>query len=148
MAVKMVLSIHCIFRMNCKCGHDFCWKCQKPWRPTHTDYFSCSATVSTVHVWVPQPSKGQCSNVVDGPFAMRIVKFSFLISFSFSSSLSEQISKGARDAKKFVDYNQRCASYHRSKVINLTDCIWQTSWMPCMCMCVLVTKWPFSLPSL
>jgi hypothetical protein len=32
--------------MTCKCGHDFCWRCLKPWRPTHSDYYHCSAKVS------------------------------------------------------------------------------------------------------
>ncbi|NXA40804.1 CUL9 protein, partial [Eudromia elegans] len=33
--------------MTCaKCNHGFCWHCLKPWRPTHKDYYNCSAMVS------------------------------------------------------------------------------------------------------
>ena len=40
-----------VFRsMKCKCGHGFCWKCMKPWKPTHTDYYNCSAKVSRVQL--------------------------------------------------------------------------------------------------
>jgi p53-associated parkin-like cytoplasmic protein len=34
--------------MKCACGHHFCWKCMKPWQPTHTDYYSCTASESKV----------------------------------------------------------------------------------------------------
>lgn len=73
--------------VKCKCGYDFCWRCMKPWRPTHTDYFNCTAKVWTNHV--------------------------IIILWSWC----HQVSKAARDAKKLVDYNQRCASHHKSKVI-------------------------------
>ncbi|NWZ67769.1 CUL9 protein, partial [Acrocephalus arundinaceus] len=34
-------------RMTCaKCNHGFCWRCLKPWRPNHKDYYNCSAMVS------------------------------------------------------------------------------------------------------
>ncbi|KAI1229470.1 Cullin-9, partial [Lamprotornis superbus] len=33
--------------MTCaKCNHGFCWRCLKPWRPNHKDYYNCSAMVS------------------------------------------------------------------------------------------------------
>ncbi|GAA6231356.1 cullin-9 [Lates japonicus] len=33
--------------MTCaKCNHGFCWRCLKPWKPTHKDYYNCSAMVS------------------------------------------------------------------------------------------------------
>ncbi|NXK98022.1 CUL9 protein, partial [Formicarius rufipectus] len=33
--------------MTCaKCSHGFCWRCLKPWRPNHKDYYNCSAMVS------------------------------------------------------------------------------------------------------
>ncbi|KAF6113331.1 hypothetical protein HJG60_003474 [Phyllostomus discolor] len=33
--------------MTCaKCNHGFCWRCLKPWKPSHKDYYNCSAMVS------------------------------------------------------------------------------------------------------
>ena len=32
--------------MKCKCGHRFCWKCLKSWRPYHTDFYNCTGKVS------------------------------------------------------------------------------------------------------
>ncbi|XP_065489003.1 cullin-9-like isoform X2 [Caloenas nicobarica] len=36
----------CLHMTCVKCNHDFCWRCLKPWRPTHKDYYNCSAMVS------------------------------------------------------------------------------------------------------
>ncbi|XP_061845074.1 cullin-9 isoform X3 [Colius striatus] len=36
----------CLHMTCAKCNHGFCWRCLKPWRPTHTDYYNCSAMVS------------------------------------------------------------------------------------------------------
>ncbi|XP_039247976.2 cullin-9-like [Styela clava] len=36
----------CLHMKCLKCSHDFCWRCLKPWRPTHRDYYKCSAKVS------------------------------------------------------------------------------------------------------
>ena len=44
--VKLMADFNFVYSMTCKCGHDFCWRCLKPWRPTHSDYYRCSAKVS------------------------------------------------------------------------------------------------------
>nr|XP_009937429.1 PREDICTED: cullin-9 [Opisthocomus hoazin] len=36
----------CLHMTCAKCNHGFCWRCLKPWRPTHKDYYNCSAMVS------------------------------------------------------------------------------------------------------
>ncbi|XP_071661934.1 cullin-9 isoform X9 [Patagioenas fasciata] len=36
----------CLHMTCAKCNHGFCWRCLKPWRPTHKDYYNCSAVVS------------------------------------------------------------------------------------------------------
>lgn len=37
--------------MTCaKCNHGFCWRCLKPWKPSHKDYYNCSAMVRG---WAP-----------------------------------------------------------------------------------------------
>uniref|UniRef100_A0A4W5P5S2 Cullin 9 n=1 Tax=Hucho hucho TaxID=62062 RepID=A0A4W5P5S2_9TELE len=36
----------CLHMTCAKCNHGFCWRCLKPWKPTHNDYFNCSAMVS------------------------------------------------------------------------------------------------------
>ncbi|XP_064020759.1 cullin-9 isoform X2 [Pogoniulus pusillus] len=36
----------CLHMTCAKCSHGFCWRCLKPWRPTHKDYYNCSAMVS------------------------------------------------------------------------------------------------------
>ncbi|XP_010212717.1 PREDICTED: cullin-9-like [Tinamus guttatus] len=36
----------CLHMTCAKCNHGFCWHCLKPWRPTHKDYYNCSAMVS------------------------------------------------------------------------------------------------------
>ncbi|CDQ80374.1 unnamed protein product [Oncorhynchus mykiss] len=36
----------CLHMTCAKCNHGFCWRCLKPWKPTHKDYFNCSAMVS------------------------------------------------------------------------------------------------------
>ncbi|KAM9273169.1 cullin-9 isoform 5-T5 [Cariama cristata] len=33
----------CLHMTCAKCNHGFCWRCLKPWRPTHKDYYNCSA---------------------------------------------------------------------------------------------------------
>ncbi|XP_064503904.1 cullin-9-like isoform X3 [Pseudopipra pipra] len=36
----------CLHMTCTKCSHGFCWRCLKPWRPNHKDYYNCSAMVS------------------------------------------------------------------------------------------------------
>lgn len=36
----------CLHMTCAKCSHGFCWRCLKPWKPTHKDYYNCSASVS------------------------------------------------------------------------------------------------------
>uniref|UniRef100_A0A673XQC1 Cullin-9-like n=1 Tax=Salmo trutta TaxID=8032 RepID=A0A673XQC1_SALTR len=36
----------CLHMTCAKCNHGFCWRCLKPWKPTHKDYFNCSAMAS------------------------------------------------------------------------------------------------------
>ncbi|XP_040286807.1 cullin-9-like isoform X2 [Bufo bufo] len=36
----------CLHMTCAKCKHGFCWRCLKPWKPTHKDYYNCSAMVS------------------------------------------------------------------------------------------------------
>ncbi|XP_071437585.1 cullin-9-like isoform X2 [Pithys albifrons albifrons] len=36
----------CLHMTCAKCSHGFCWRCLKPWRPNHKDYYNCSAMVS------------------------------------------------------------------------------------------------------
>ncbi|XP_048791420.1 cullin-9-like [Lagopus muta] len=36
----------CLHMTCAKCNHGFCWRCLKPWRPTHKDYYNCSVMVS------------------------------------------------------------------------------------------------------
>uniref|UniRef100_A0A8C5J909 CUL9 protein n=1 Tax=Junco hyemalis TaxID=40217 RepID=A0A8C5J909_JUNHY len=36
----------CLHMTCAKCNHGFCWRCLKPWRPNHKDYYNCSAMVS------------------------------------------------------------------------------------------------------
>lgn len=32
--------------MTCaRCNHGFCWRCLKSWKPSHKDYYNCSAMV-------------------------------------------------------------------------------------------------------
>ncbi|XP_061693307.1 cullin-9 [Syngnathoides biaculeatus] len=38
----------CLHMTCAKCSHGFCWRCLKAWKPTHKDYYNCSATVSKV----------------------------------------------------------------------------------------------------
>ncbi|XP_054655334.1 cullin-9 [Dunckerocampus dactyliophorus] len=38
----------CLHMTCAKCNHGFCWRCLKPWKPTHKDYYNCSAMVSKV----------------------------------------------------------------------------------------------------
>ena len=71
--------------------------------------------------------------MASGPFALLRMKIFFI--YDLLLILSEQVSKAARDAKKFVDYNQRCASYHHSKVVHLLQCRLITSDIGC-CACV------------
>ncbi|TSK42124.1 Cullin-9 [Bagarius yarrelli] len=33
----------CLHMTCAKCNHGFCWRCLKPWKPTHKDYYNCSA---------------------------------------------------------------------------------------------------------
>uniref|UniRef100_A0A6I8NRT5 Cullin 9 n=1 Tax=Ornithorhynchus anatinus TaxID=9258 RepID=A0A6I8NRT5_ORNAN len=35
----------CLHMTCAKCNHGFCWRCLKPWKPTHKDYYNCSAKV-------------------------------------------------------------------------------------------------------
>ncbi|XP_006860546.1 PREDICTED: cullin-9 [Chrysochloris asiatica] len=36
----------CLHMTCTKCNHGFCWRCLKSWKPTHKDYYNCSAMVS------------------------------------------------------------------------------------------------------
>ncbi|KAM9803935.1 LOW QUALITY PROTEIN: cullin-9 [Neosynchiropus ocellatus] len=36
----------CLHMTCAKCNHGFCWRCLKPWKPTHKDYYNCSAMTS------------------------------------------------------------------------------------------------------
>ncbi|XP_045699196.1 cullin-9 [Phyllostomus hastatus] len=36
----------CLHMTCAKCNHGFCWRCLKPWKPSHKDYYNCSAMVS------------------------------------------------------------------------------------------------------
>ncbi|XP_075902158.1 cullin-9 isoform X2 [Nelusetta ayraudi] len=36
----------CLHMTCAKCNHGFCWRCLKPWKPTHKDYYNCAAMVS------------------------------------------------------------------------------------------------------
>ncbi|KAH0622781.1 hypothetical protein JD844_025442 [Phrynosoma platyrhinos] len=36
----------CLHMTCAKCNYGFCWRCLKPWKPTHKDYYNCSAMVS------------------------------------------------------------------------------------------------------
>ncbi|XP_047458377.1 cullin-9 isoform X2 [Mugil cephalus] len=36
----------CLHMTCARCNHGFCWRCLKPWKPTHKDYYNCSAMVS------------------------------------------------------------------------------------------------------
>ncbi|XP_072266421.1 LOW QUALITY PROTEIN: cullin-9 [Pyxicephalus adspersus] len=36
----------CLHMTCAKCNHGFCWRCLKPWKPTHKDYYNCTAMVS------------------------------------------------------------------------------------------------------
>ncbi|XP_029448677.1 cullin-9-like [Rhinatrema bivittatum] len=36
----------CLHMTCTKCNHGFCWRCLKPWKPTHKDYYNCAAMVS------------------------------------------------------------------------------------------------------
>ncbi|XP_061547027.1 cullin-9 [Phycodurus eques] len=38
----------CLHMTCAKCNHGFCWRCLKAWKPTHKDYYNCSAMVSKV----------------------------------------------------------------------------------------------------
>ncbi|KAM9316903.1 cullin-9 [Gastrophryne carolinensis] len=36
----------CLHMTCAKCNYGFCWRCLKPWKPTHKDYYNCTAMVS------------------------------------------------------------------------------------------------------
>ncbi|XP_007085226.2 cullin-9 isoform X2 [Panthera tigris] len=36
----------CLHMTCAKCNHGFCWRCLKSWKPSHKDYYNCSAMVS------------------------------------------------------------------------------------------------------
>ncbi|KAJ7341185.1 hypothetical protein JRQ81_005005 [Phrynocephalus forsythii] len=36
----------CLHMTCAKCNYGFCWRCLKSWKPTHRDYYNCSAMVS------------------------------------------------------------------------------------------------------
>uniref|UniRef100_UPI00358F9E7F cullin-9 isoform X2 n=1 Tax=Myxine glutinosa TaxID=7769 RepID=UPI00358F9E7F len=56
--------------MTCgNCNYGFCWRCLKPWKPTHNDFYNCSA----------------------------------------------QVSKAAKQEKKFHDANELCKYYHKAR---------------------------------
>lgn len=79
--------------MKCKCGHRFCWKCLKPWRPFHTDFYNCTGKVAT----------------------LLLVFMESLSSLSLISFLTFQTSQAASDHKKFTDYNERCTVHEKSR---------------------------------
>lgn len=96
----------CVDSMTCaKCNHGFCWRCLKPWKPTHKDYYNCSAMVGTQsrdrHTFQP---------IGDQNRRLSILTMSLLL----------QVSKAARQEKKFQDYNERCTFHHQAKVAHLS----------------------------
>ncbi|XP_026641184.1 cullin-9 isoform X3 [Microtus ochrogaster] len=36
----------CLHMTCARCNHGFCWRCLKSWKPSHKDYYNCSAMVS------------------------------------------------------------------------------------------------------
>ncbi|XP_037698580.1 cullin-9 isoform X2 [Choloepus didactylus] len=36
----------CLHMTCAKCNHGFCWRCLKSWKPSHKDFYNCSAMVS------------------------------------------------------------------------------------------------------
>ncbi|CAH7215431.1 Cul9 [Phodopus roborovskii] len=36
----------CLHMTCARCNHGFCWRCLKAWKPSHKDYYNCSAMVS------------------------------------------------------------------------------------------------------
>lgn len=46
--MMVVMMVSPLLSMTCaKCNHGFCWRCLKPWKPTHKDYYNCSAMVGS-----------------------------------------------------------------------------------------------------
>lgn len=116
----MMISLH---SMTCaKCNHGFCWRCLKPWKPTHKDYYNCSAMVCSQ---APSSHSAQHCPGVSTPAAVYLVKMKMI---SYQSILRIyrwadcvnlllfQVSKAARQEKKFQDYNSRCTFHHQAKV--------------------------------
>lgn len=54
MMMFSVLSMTCA-----KCNHGFCWRCLKHWKPTHKDYYNCSAMVG-LHLVTWSQSAHEC----------------------------------------------------------------------------------------
>lgn len=96
----------CVDSMTCaKCNHGFCWRCLKPWKPTHKDYYNCSAMVGTQsrdrHTFQPIRDQNRRLSIL-------------------TTSLLLQVSKAARQEKKFQDYNERCTFHHQAKVAHVS----------------------------
>lgn len=124
--------------MTCaKCNHGFCWRCLKPWKPTHKDYYNCSAMVSVCCMWAvwillgvrtnfgtlgissrarPWCGAGLWHLVVVGHACSGPLVLTPLGRSPGNCCLSLQVSKAARQEKRFQDYNERCTFHHQARV--------------------------------
>lgn len=49
---RCLLTSSNLHSMTCaRCNHGFCWRCLKSWKPSHKDYYNCSAMVRVWLCW-------------------------------------------------------------------------------------------------
>ncbi|RMC07795.1 hypothetical protein DUI87_15264 [Hirundo rustica rustica] len=97
----------CLHMTCAKCNHGFCWRCLKPWRPNHKDYYNCSAMAYQAALVL----EGNCYKLLH---------------------LFFQVSKAAWQEKRFQDYNERCTFHHHARefAISLRNSISSIREMP------------------
>ena len=104
--------------MTCaKCNHGFCWRCLKPWKPTHKDYYNCSAMVSiALHCNTAVMVLRYHGTTVLRYHGTTVPRYYGKLALTSAVLSSLQVSKAARQEKKFQDYNERCTFHNQAKV--------------------------------